>query len=149
MSVQRKLSGTVRLARAAHAVLAGLCVAASFGVAAPATADELGRLFFTPSERQDLDRRRAGNVADKPQAAVESLVTVNGQVTRSSGKTTTWINGVPQDDAYRGRDPTRVPVASGTARVPVKVGQTLDRSRGAVTDPLGDGEIRIHGAKAQ
>jgi hypothetical protein len=30
--------------------------------------------------------------------------------------------------------------------VPVKVGQTLDRSRGAVQDPLEGGEIRIHSA---
>jgi hypothetical protein len=31
----------------------------------------------------------------------------------------------------------------------VKVGETLDRSRGAVTDPLQGGEIRINRAPAQ
>jgi hypothetical protein len=66
-------------------------------------------------------------------------------VTRSGGKTTTWINGVAHDDTYRSRDPARVGVQGRS----VKVGETLDRSRGAVTDPLQGGEIRINRAPAQ
>lgn len=102
-------------------------------------AEELGRVFFTPQQRQDLDRRRDTNVVDAPGVA-ESPVTVNGHVTRSSGKTTTWINGVPQYDTYRGRTPDRVAVESGPT---LKVGQTLDPSRGTVTDGLQGGEIRV------
>lgn len=106
-------------------------------------AQEVGRLFFTPQQRQDLDRRRELNVADGP-GAVEPAVTVNGHVTRSSGKTTTWINGVPQDDTYRGRAPDRVAVPSGAAVQGVKVGQTLDHGKGEVRDPLQGGEIKVH-----
>ena len=135
-----------RPAHVARSAFAALCAAASITVSAPALADDLGRLFFTPQERQELDRRRASNSVDRGEApAVESLVTVNGQVTRSGGKTTTWINGVAHDDTYRSRDPARVGVQGRS----VKVGETLDRSRGAVTDPLQGGEIRINPAPAQ
>jgi hypothetical protein len=138
------MSGRCRFVVAAPCAFAALCAAVSIALPRPALADELGRLFFTPQERQELDRRRASNVADTEAPVVESLVTVNGQVTRSSGKTTTWINGVAHDDTYRGSDPALVPVQRGGAPIPVKVGQTLDRSRGAVKDELGGGEIRIH-----
>ncbi len=132
-----------------RSAFAALCAAAAITLPLPALADDLGRLFFTPQERQALDQRRASNVVEQDAPVVESLVTVNGQVTRSSGKTTTWINGVAHDDSYRSRDPARVAVPRGGVRVPVKVGQTLDRSQGVVKDELEGGEIRIHGSPAR
>jgi hypothetical protein len=131
----------------ARIALAALALAASLATAPSVLADDLGRLFFTPQERRDLDRRRAaGGGAERDEATpAESLVTVNGRVTRSGGKTTTWVNGVPHDDAYRGRDPARAAVQGRS----LKVGETLDRSRGAVTDPLQGGEIRINRAPAK
>jgi hypothetical protein len=134
------MSHTEPLVGAVRWSLAALGAAASLALAAPAAADDLGRLFLTPQERRDLDRRRASNVIERETSPAESLVTVNGHVTRSSGKTTTWINGVAHDDTYRGRDPARVGVQGRS----VKVGETLDRSRGTVRDPLEGGEIRIH-----
>jgi hypothetical protein len=130
-----------RCARGAALRLALGC--ALLGTAGQVSAEEIGRLFFTPQQRQALDRQRATYVPPESAASVESLVTVNGQVSRSSGKTTTWINGVPQYDAYRGRTADRVAVESGSTAVGVKVGQTLDRSRGAVTDGLHGGEVRV------
>ena len=103
----------------------------------PAAAQEtLGRLFFSEQQRQDLDRRRQANIQETA-VVVESLVTVNGQVSRSSGKSTTWINGVPQTSARRPRDPARatVPGAEGEPSVTVKIGQTLDKVRGEIRDP--------------
>jgi hypothetical protein len=142
----KNLRNSDRLVRVARSACAALCAAAAITGPVPALADDLGRLFFTPQERQELDRRRASNVVDRGEApAVESLVTVNGQVTRSGGKTTTWINGVAHDDTYRSRDPARIGVQGRS----VKVGETLDRSRGAVTDPLQGGEIRINPAPAR
>jgi hypothetical protein len=131
-----------RAIRIACTGLGCLCAAITALQPASSFAQELGRLFYTPQERQELDRRRQNDVVE-PDAVVENLVTVNGQVTRSSGKTTTWINGVPQDDAHRGRDPARVAVDGGPSRVPIKVGQTLDRSSGQVSDTLQGGKIRI------
>ncbi len=125
---------------AARALLA-LALAGVAGLAPtpPAAADELGRLFFTPQQRQDLDRRRESNIQDK-EVVIESSITVNGHVTRSSGKTTTWVNGVPQYDTYSGRDPARVHLQDGT----VKIGQTLDRTRGEVKDGLQGGTVRVN-----
>lgn len=149
---------------AAAACLAGMAVIGSAqaqtapapapAANAPAPAQgsaELGRLFYTPQQRAELDKRRVSNVP-VPEAAApavrEVLVTVNGYVGRSSGKTTTWINGVPQYDAVRTTDPTRVPVEFADGRKNVKVGSTLDTNRGDVRDVIGDGTISVKPAPA-
>ena len=119
---------------------AALVAAAGLAPARPAAGDELGRLFFTPQQRQDLDRRRERNVQEQEVVVIESSVTVNGHVAQSSGKTTTWVNGVPQYDAYSGRDPSRVHLQDGT----LKIGQTLDRTRGEVKDSLQGGTVRVN-----
>src|SRR5471030_1373476 len=106
-----------------------LCLAAP----AVAAAEELGRLFFTPQQRQDLDRRRATNRAEEEAPQIrEGPLTVEGHVQRSSGKTTTWINGVPQDDSPASRDPARVTVVpnEGEPGVSLKIGQTYERTGG-------------------
>ncbi len=115
-------------------------------LSAAASAADLGRLFFTPQQRQDLDHRRAANIQETVAATPQSFITVNGQVVRSSGKSTTWINGVPEADRYRSRDPARIEVApvEGEAKVPLKVGQTWEQGGDAVTDGLAGGEIKIH-----
>jgi len=110
-------------------------------------ADELGRLFFTPQQRLDLDRRRATNAQAAVVTAVDQ-VTVNGQVSRSGGKSTTWINGAPQDDIRTrtdARDPTRVTIRQGeeTKGSSLRVGETLDRVRGETRDGLDGGKILI------
>ena len=113
------------------------------GAPVPAAADEnLGRLFFTPQQRQDLDRRRQANIQDSAVSA-DNRVTVNGQVSRSLGKTTVWINGVPQENTRKPRDPAQVtlPGGEGEASVTLKIGQTLDKVRGEVKDPVEGGTI--------
>ena len=104
----------------------------------PAPAQEiLGRLFFTEQQRQDLDRRRQANIQETA-VVVESTVTVNGQVSRSSGRSTTWINGVPQESTRKPADPARVtlPGGEGAPSVNLKIGQTLDKIRGQIKDPV-------------
>ena len=62
----------------------------------------LGRLFFTPQQRATLDRQRLqGPTASFDQAA---SYTLNGEVRRSSGKNTRWVNGEAQtvNNAPRG-----------------------------------------------
>ncbi len=121
----------------------------AIGAPAPAAANEnLGRLFFTPQQRQDLDRRRQANIQDSAVSA-ESLVTVNGQVSRSSGKTTTWINGVPQENARKPPDPAKVTIPGGEGEAPVslKIGQTLDKVRGEIRDELGEGSVAVQPAE--
>lgn len=124
--------------------LFALVLAGAFllGFAGSAAAADLGRLFFTPQQRQDLDRRRQANVQESA-VTVNSSLTVNGQVSRSHGKNTVWINGVPQETAKRPLDPARValPAGEGEPSVNVKIGQTLDKVRGKVKDPIEDGKI--------
>jgi|SRR6267142_5793012 len=110
-----------------------------------AAAENLGRLFFTPQQRQDLDRRRQANIQESA-VTVNNSLTVNGQVSRSHGKTTVWINGVPQESTRRPLDPARVSLPSGQgdtaeSSVNVKIGQTLDKVRGKVKDPIEGGKI--------
>ena len=107
-----------------------------------AAQENLGRLFFSEQQRQDLDRRRQANIRETA-VVVESTVTVNGQVSRSSGRSTTWINGVPQESARRPRDPARVtlPGGEGAPSVNLKIGQTLDKIRGEIRDPVAGGSI--------
>jgi hypothetical protein len=134
-----------------HGALTAAWVACSLVVAAPAAADEMGRLFFTPQQRQELDRRREANVQESGIATVESSMTVNGHVARSSGKTTTWINGVPQYDSVHTRDPSHVTIggSEGDPPVDLKIGQTLDKTRGEVKDELGGGQIIIRQGSRQ
>ena len=113
--------------------------------ATPAQAAEtVGRLFYTPQQRADLDVRRASNAAEPEVVVVESLVTVNGRVSRSSGKTTTWINGTPQYDKYAGQDAARVTLDDNGADTKVSVGDTLDRTRGEVRPTVAPGGIKVN-----
>lgn len=105
---------------------------------------DLGRLFFTPQQRQDMDRRRLTN-AQESVVVVESVLTVDGHVSRSGGPATTWINGAPQNDSRPGRDPSQVVIqpTESEPKVSVKVGQTLDRVRGEVREGFGAGEVKV------
>lgn len=95
-----------------------LCVLA-LATSAPAIAGELGRLFYTPEQRAQMDIEHARNTtpADSP-----NVMSIDGIVQRHGGERTVWINGVPQaagqsDD----RAPESVPVAVPGQSQPVKV----------------------------
>jgi hypothetical protein len=118
-----------------------------------AHAQELGRLFLTPQQREALDARRKARVPDKPAAVQASPNTrLDGYVKRSSGPTTVWINGEPLPDqapdaprveSGRGEGRVSISVGEGGNRAELKPGQTLDRANGEVRDVLGDGEISV------
>lgn len=122
-------------------------------VALPAPAQELGRLFFTPERRQALDRQRQFNLPERREIPEDPTLTINGVVTRSSGKRTVWINGVAQDDSNAG-GVTVTPNRTNPGRVVVRpddgpaanagVGDTVNRNSGETANALGDGRIRIH-----
>jgi hypothetical protein len=131
---------SARLLRLNPLIVAALLVCA----AGSATGAEFGRLFFTPQQRQDLDRRRQANIQETAVTA-DSFLTVNGQVSRSNGKNTVWINGAPQETSRKPADPARVtvPGGEGESSINLKVGQTFDRVRGEVKDPAGAGETAV------
>ena len=140
-----------------RAALAALLLLVPAGQAA---AQELGRLFFTPEQRDALDARRKARLPDKPAASAPSPTTrIDGYVQRSRGKSTVWVNGEAVPDGTqpeglrlrRGTDASRVTVTTGEdgRRREMRVGETLDRATGGVKDVVGDGEVRIERRGAQ
>jgi hypothetical protein len=127
-----------------------------------AQAQELGRLFLTPEQRTALDARRKARIPDKPAAApvVESPTTrVDGYVQRRGGRSTVWLNGVPNQEGVQAdgvqvgpgrRDPRNVSVTVGEneRQFELKIGQKLDRGSGEVTDVLGDGSVKVRPPQA-
>ena len=106
------------------------------------SAEPLGRLFFTPAQRNTLD---AGKQLATPRKAAPSgprAATLNGVVTRSDGESTVWVNGhsvtrtgSPNASASHS-DPAaaRVDLQGAGGRVKQKVGQRFDRSTGKVQE---------------
>ena len=124
----------------------------SFGEICPA--QELGRLFFTPEQRQALDQRRRARVPDRPSAplVVSPTTRLDGYVRRQGGKSTVWVNGeaLPETapEAPRiGSGRVTVNVGESGARTGLRPGEVLDRGTGEVRDVLGEGEIRIRRAE--
>jgi hypothetical protein len=139
------------------ALLAAACLICGGAIALPPAmaAETLGRLFLTPEQRDRLESRRQSKVSEvvaaqstTPEAdePVASYLNFQGQIVRSSGAQTIFINGTP----YSGRDAPRgtqlgsgkrlgeivVVPAEGAQRVPLKVGQSLDKNSLAVDDAL-------------
>jgi hypothetical protein len=132
------------------ALLAALALAAALSPPAPAE-EELGRLFFTPERRQTLDRQRQLNIQEQQEAPEDPTLTINGVVTRSSGKRTVWINGVAQNENEKPggvnvttnrKEPGKVIVQGSDAPAgDAKVGDTVNRNTGEATDLLNGGSI--------
>lgn len=96
------------------------------GLISQVCADELGRLFFTPEERQQLDQQHARHAAGKDEAAPQPFITVNGVIQHGDGSRTAWINGKAQHNAP-GKTPNTVSVTmpGKSESIEVKVGQRL------------------------
>jgi hypothetical protein len=133
-----------------------LCALTLIGAFCPTASaeEELGRLFFTPERRQHLDRQRELNIQEKQALPEDPTLTINGVVTRSSGKRSVWINGVAQNDNEKTsgvavtpnrKDPGQVVVHSADAPAgKARVGGTVNRTTGEATDLLNGGRISIH-----
>ena len=124
---------------------------------APA-AEPLGRLFFTPAQRAQLDVARGQKsripLASEQEEAppVPERVTYGGLVRRSDGRTTVWINNRPVND---GKAAGGLPVKSRvrpdgsvvvqapqvSRSVNLKVGQSLEIVSGAIEEPYARGAI--------
>lgn len=130
-----------------------LALVAAAGPATTARAENLGRLFFAPEQRTELDARRRARVPDKPAAAAETpapTLRVHGLVQRSDGHQTVWIDGQPSNPGEarvsvvtRGRMPGRLAVTLEGRPEPIEieVGATLERDTGRVRTLLGEGAV--------
>lgn len=127
--------------------------------AASGADDALGRLFFTPERRQQLDRQREMNILDKQQIQADPTLTIDGVVARSSGKRTTWVNGSPQNEdetanglivTPRRGEPGKVLVeSSDSPQARARVGETVNRNTGEASDLLNGGRISARSTVAR
>lgn len=124
-----------------YLILLALAVLPTAAAAADAGARELGRLFYTPEQRIQLERLR--NRPGETGMTISNTISVNGIVQRRGGGSVVWINGVPQshesaDGLLAGRNiaPDSAPVKVPGAHKPVrlKVGQSIDLNSGAVSN---------------
>lgn len=132
----------------------GAALAACLLFTMPASAEQLGRLFFTPEQRAALERERFLNIRGKESRGIgDATLSVTGIVQRSSGRRTAWINGTPRHDdaavsAVRVEtakdDPGRTTIVAGDEPpVQLKVGETINRSTRETTSGVGDGSIVV------
>jgi hypothetical protein len=106
--------------------LVSFLILALSGVFTTAQAAELGRLFFTPQQREQLDfQQRNGKT---PEKARHNYIIVNGVVQKKGGDRTVWINGTAQPpERGHDRNPTveTVTVPGKSHPVQLKVGEPL------------------------
>ena len=87
-------------------------------------AESLGRLFYTPEQRAQLDLYHARNA----QGDAASALTVNGIVQKQGGSRTVWINGVPQNAGKADTSPPTsqlVRIPGKSQAVKIKVGESV------------------------
>ncbi|HQR03742.1 MAG: hypothetical protein JSR19_07495 [Proteobacteria bacterium] len=112
----------------------------------------LGRLFFTPEKRADLDQQRQLNLQES-QTLQGATLQLDGVVLRSDGRKTVWINGRPQNDntgsgGVAARTRPAIPgeatlTPNGEASVELKVGENINRATREKSNALGDDSIKI------
>lgn len=102
----------------------GLC-AFAIAVSTSASAERLGRLFFTPEQRNQLDYNYAQGA---PSDNYNNTLMLNGIVQKHGGKRTAWINGVPQAAGRsdeQAPESVAVPLPGQNKSVKLKVGQRV------------------------
>jgi hypothetical protein len=117
-------------------------------------AEPLGRLFLTPERRAILERQRQANVQEQEQQSLEgATVSLDGVITRSSGRSTVWINGHPQHENTAGtgvqagvspRAPAHATITTGE-EVPtdLRVGESVNRATREKSDVVAPGSVSV------
>lgn len=116
-------------------------------------AEPLGRLFLTPERRAVLERQRQLNI-QTAQTLAGNVMSLDGVVTRSSGKTTVWINQHAQHEntvgtgvtaAVATRTPGRVVLTpTDETPAPLRVGEAINRGTLERADGLKGGRVTVN-----
>jgi len=117
-------------------------------LAGNAAAESLDRLFFTPERRAALERQRQLNIQEA-QTLEGASMSLDGIVSRSSGKNTVWVNGRPQAEQSAATGVTAKVERGGRAVVTageetpaeLRVGESINRGTREKNDGLGGGRI--------
>ncbi len=132
-----------------------LSVALLLLAAQAAAAEPLGRLFFTPERRAALEHQRQLNIQEA-QTLEGATVSLDGIVTRSSGRNTVWINQQAQPterSAATGvavtvqRRDEAVVTADEEKPAKLRVGESINRATREKTNGLGGGTIIANPAR--
>ena len=124
-----------------------LCVLA-FTTTTFANAGELGRLFFTPAQRTQMDYNFAREV--RPDSDNRRSLSVSGIVQKHGGERTVWINGVPKITGKSDeRSPESAPVTiPGQAKqIRLKVGQRILLSPSARPETFTPSSLLLNSSK--
>lgn len=114
--------------------MSALILCATIISGASAQNADVGRLFHTPEQRANLDQQRLRGISPSLHAESGGPVTLNGQVIRSSGRDTAWVNGSPVSRQE----------ASALLPAPLKAGETAyGGSRSETRDLLNGGKISV------
>lgn len=115
------------------------------------TLPELGRLFYSPDRRAQLERQRLQKVK-QVRAFEGAMLTLDGVVSRSDGKSTVWLNDRPQHEneyeqtGVQVRPDARAPgkaklTPENEAPIELRVGEAINRGTGERNDRLGGGTV--------
>ncbi len=121
-----------------------------------ACAEPLGRLFFSPDERAMLNRMRQKSGGSTVSATDQ--ITLNGLVRSSSGKTTAWINQLPQNEnetpqgvviLQQGQTsrPSAVLLLPSGKQIRLKAGQTFDAAKNKIREGYQGSEVSRQGTE--
>ena len=87
-------------------------------------AGSLGRLFFTPKQRAQLEYNHARNAVNE--GGSSSVLTVNGIVQQRGGARTVWINGTAQNSGHGDDSVAEAIAVPGKSQpIQIKVGEKL------------------------
>jgi hypothetical protein len=98
---------------------------ASNSIPSNANASELGRLFYTPQQRAQLEAQQASGAT--VEGVKRNFIIVNGVIQKQGGNRTVWLNGEAQTPVRANDNPASIDVAvpGKIKHVQVKVGQRL------------------------
>lgn len=134
--------------------LVGIAALAILVSHASSAAEGLGRLFFNPEQRAQMDLARSKRIrttlSEEPEeqqsASLPETLTYNGLVRRSDGKNTVWLNGrsVPEGE-MGGRTPVNsklrwdgslvIELPQANRSINLRVGQELEITSGSISEP--------------
>jgi hypothetical protein len=92
---------------------------------ANSNAAELGRLFYTPQQRTQLETQQATGVV--AEGGKRNFIVVNGVIQKQGGNRIVWLNGAAQTPVRANNNPASIDVAvpGKSKHVQMKVGQRL------------------------
>ena len=113
-----------------------MLIGTAFAILSPTLhAAELGRLFFTPKQRAQLEQSKPRNIMPNQSG---SSVTVSGIVQRHGGARTAWINGVAQsagNSDNQSPDALTVALPGNPQPIKIKVGERIKLTQPASPQP--------------